>query len=149
MRNDKPFIYKIFRVTLIVASAVVILLVAIFAAKFLLETPMYRMFDGISVLDVLNMVMVLFAIICNIVAWFHAIGGGIVSLIPIGVYTLVESVQMGIYTASAMNYIMLGLSLLFIVQGLVKRHLEIDRMDIILGPRVSKHEGPDLTNLNL
>ena len=101
MRYDKPIMYKIFRLVLIVASSIVILLVALFAAKFLLETPMYRMFDGISILDLINMIMVLFAIICYVVAWFHAIGAGIVSIIPIIAYTVIESIQMGVYTASA------------------------------------------------
>ena len=149
MRQDKPFLYKLFRAMLITASAVVILIVAIFAAKFLLETPMYRMFDGISISDIVLMLMILSVIICYVIAWFHAIGAGIASLIPIVAYTVIESMAMGVYTASVINYIMLGLGLLFIIQGLIKKHLEVDRMDIILRSTIKKHDGPDLTNLNL
>ena len=134
---------------MIAASLVVILLVVVFAAKFLLETPFYRMFDGITFLDISKMLMVVFAIICYIVAWFHAVGAGIVSFLPIATYTAIESIQIGAYTATAINYIMLGLSILFIAQGLIKKHLETDRLDIIFGPSIDDHEGPDLTNLNL
>ena len=147
--RDKPFYYKFFSAVLRIASGMLILLVIFFAVRFLMETPMYRMFDGISTGQIIMMALVLVAVVCLFIAWKNALSGGIATLFPIIAYTLIESLENGAYTAGAMNYIMLGMAILFIGQGLLKKHLEYDSMEDILGPKIDKNEGPDLTNLHL
>lgn len=147
--KEKPFLYKLFRSILVVCSIMVIALVTFFAVRFLLETPMYRMFEGISIYSRINFGLIFVTVICFIIAWSHPTTGGIMSIFPTVGYVVMASIENGQYTANAMNYILLVLGVLFIVQGLVKKHLEIDRLKDILGPTVEKYEGPDLTNLNL
>ena len=147
--RDKPFYYKFFCAVLRIASGVVILLVIYFAARFLLEIPMYRMFDGISLAQIIMMALILVAVVCFFIAWKNAFSGGIATLFPIIAYTFIESFENGAYTAQAMNYIMLALALLFVVQGALKKHLEYDRVEDIMGPKIDKNKGPDLTNLHL
>lgn len=147
--KEKPFSYKLFRSIIIVCSVIVIVLVAFYAARFLMETPMYRMFDGISVYSIINIGLMLLTVIFFIIAWFMPTTGGILSLFPIIAYVVLASIDKGEYTANAMNYILLAIGILFIIQGLVKKYLEIDRLKDILGPTVERYEGPDLTNLNL
>jgi hypothetical protein len=114
-----------------------------------METPFYRMFDGISVGQIIMMALVLVAVICFFIAWKNAFAGGIAVLFPVLGYTLIDSIEKGGYSAGAFNYIIFGMALLFIIQGIVKKHLEHDRMEDIMGPKVDKNEGPDLTNLHL
>jgi hypothetical protein len=147
--KEKPFLYKLFRTVLIICSIIVIALVVFYGARFLTEAPMYRMFEGISIYAIINIGLLFLTVIFFIIAWFYPTTGGIISLFPIIGYVVLASIEKGEYTASAMNYILLVIALLFIVQGLVKKYLEIDKLKDILGPTVDKYEGPDLTNLNL
>jgi len=146
---DKPFSYKILSVTLKIASAMVILLVIFFTIRFLLETPLYRVFDDISVAQIIMMALALVAVVCFFIAWKNAFAGGIATLFPIIAYTFIDSVEKGAFAAGAINYIVIGIAFLFIVQGLIKKRIEHDRMEDIMGPRIDKNEGPDLTNLHL
>jgi hypothetical protein len=147
--RDKPFYYKFFCSVLRIASGIVILLVIFFASRFLMETPMYRMFDGISVAQIIMMALALVAVICFFIAWKNAFSGGIAAMFPIIAYTLIDSIEKGAYSAQAINYIMMSLAVLFILQGILKKSLEHDRVEDIMGPRIDKNEGPDLTNLHL
>jgi small-conductance mechanosensitive channel len=147
--REKPFLYKLFTALLRITSGMVILLVIFFAVRFLMETPFYRMFDGISVAQIVMMALVLVAVICFFVAWRNAFAGGIATIFPVIGYTLIDSIEQGVFSAGAINYIMFSISLLFIIQGLVKKHIEHDRMEEIMGPKIDKNDGPDLTNLHL
>ncbi len=147
--REKPFSYKLFTSLLRIASGMVIALVVFFAVRFFSETPLYRMFDGISIAQIIMMALVLVAMVCFFVSWKNAFAGGIATLFPIVAYTLIESLENGAYTAGAMNYIMLGIAAMFIIQGLLKKHIEYDRMEDIMGPRIKKEEGPNLMDLHL
>ena len=147
--REKPFLYKLFTALLRIASGMLILLVIFFTVRFLMETPFYRMFDGISVAQIIMMALVLVAVICFFIAWKNSFAGGIAVLFPVIGYTLIDSIEKGVYSAGAFNYIIIGMALLFIVQGIIKKHIEHDRMEDIMGPKIDTNEGPDLTNLHL
>jgi Sec-independent protein secretion pathway component TatC len=147
--RDKPFYYKLLSTLLRIASGVVIILVAFFAIRFFMETPFYRMFDGISISQIIRMALVLVVVICLLVALRKSLAGGIATSVPIIAYTVLESIEYGTYTAGAINYIMLGIAVMYIIMGILKRHLEHDRMEDIMGPKIEKNEGPDLMDLHL
>ena len=147
--REKPFYYKLMSALLRTASAMVIALVVFFAINFLIETPLYRVFDGISATQIILMALVLVAVICFFVAWGNSFAGGIAAMFPIIAYTLIDSLEKGQYSAGAINYIMAAIAMLFIIQGILKKHIEYDRMDEIMGPRIDKDDGPNLMNLNL
>lgn len=147
--REKPFYYKLLSTMLRIASGMFILLALFFAIKFLVEIPLYRMFDGISTGQILMMVLVIIAVICFFVAWKNAFAGGIATLFPIVAYTVIESLENKVYTAGAINYIMLGIAIMFIIQGIIKKHIEYDKMEEIMGPRIVKDDGPNLMDLHL
>lgn len=147
--REKPFYYKMLSAMLRVSSGLVIALVIIFAIRFLVEIPLYRMFDGISIAQIVMMALVLIAVICFFTAWKNALSGGIATLFPIIAYTVIESLENKAFTASAINYIMLGIAIMFIVQGVLKKQIEYDKMESIMGPRIEKDDGPNLMDLHL
>ncbi|MCK5130222.1 MAG: hypothetical protein KAQ68_10235, partial [Clostridiales bacterium] len=121
LQREKPILYRFFRWMLIIASGVIIILVIAFVMRFVLNTPFYRMFDDVPVLTIITMALMIPIIICLMIAWLHAIGGGIASLVFVIGYTVIESIQNGMYTATAINYIMVAISILFIIQGIIKK----------------------------
>ena len=147
--REKPFYYKFLSAMLRLVSGMIILLVIFFAVRFLMEIPFYRMFDGISIAQIILMALVLITVICFLVAWKNAFAGGIATVFPIIAYTLIESLENKAYTAGAINYIMLGIAAMFIIQGVLKKRIEYDRMEDIMGPKIEKNDGPNLMDLHL
>lgn len=148
-KNDKPFLYNFFQSILVVSSAVVIIMVIIYAVKFLIETPLYRLFDDIAVLAVINMGIMILIAVSFIFAWFHSLVFGVISAIFVIAYTIIESIQLQVYSASAINYITFAISLLFIIKVIIKIQLEKDPLYDIFSPKLEKYKGPDLNNLHL
>jgi hypothetical protein len=146
---DKPFFYKLLSGLLRGAGAIVVILVIIFAVRFFSGTPFYRLFDGISTSAIVRMGIILVVVLTLFISFWKTLGGGIATFILITVYTALESFEMHAYTAGAINYIVLGISLMYIIMGILKRYLEHDRMEDIMGPRIEKNEGPDLMDLHL
>ncbi len=147
--RDKPFAYKLISALLRIAGGIIILLVVFFAARFLSGTPFYRMFDGISVSEIIRMGLVIVAVLCLFISFWKALAGGIATIIPVVIYTILESIEKGAYTAGAINYILLGIAVMYVIMGIVKIHVEHDKMEDIMGPRVEKNDGPNLMDLHL
>ncbi len=147
--RDKPFPYKLISALLRVAGGIVIVIVVLFAARFFSETPLYRMFDGISVSEIIRMGLIIISVPCLVVSFWKALGGGIATLIPVTIYTILESIENSMFTAGVINYILFGIALMYIIMGIVKIRLEHDRMEDIMGPRIEKNDGPNLMDLHL
>lgn len=149
LMRRKPLYYKIMKVFIYILSAITVLIYIILAVMYVTSGPMQTLADDITFEFLFKFIILAIGLLFMLFAWKYHITCALISAIFIVGYITVNSLDKGMFSMGFMEVALLILCLLFVAFGFLKRWLEDDGHDKILGPDIEKNDGPDITKFTL
>lgn len=149
LMRRKPLYYKIMKAFLYILSGITVLIYIILAVMYVTSGPMQTLADDITFEFLYKFIILAIGLLFMLFAWKYHIVCALMSAVFIVGYIIVNSLDNGTFAMGFMEIVLLILCLLFVGFGFLKRWLENDGHDKIIGPDIEKHDGPDITKFKL
>lgn len=144
-----PLYHRVIKGSLIVVSAIAMLIYLIYAVYFVMSGPMETLLDDLNTQFVIQFFLIGTSIFFLVLAWFFHIPCGTISTVLTMGYVLYNSNINDVFTFNFLEGLLLFCGFAFVILGFVRNHRVKNEFDIYAEPIADDYDGPNAYDFRL